>query len=284
MIRCVVCICFLFISMPLAAEDSDARAVRDQDFVADYFSPADEGRYGVIVLSGSGGGKAEEFARRIVTMGYPVLSLSYFEDGPLPEALELIPLEYFDAPKRWLMNRPETKSDGVILVGLSKGAELALLLATEDPEIKGIVAVAPSSVVWAGIPLDRSKITMASSSWSRNGNPVDFVPYIPRDGLRTAGLDAMRFWHIAALTDKDTVEKALIKVERIASPILLISGSEDSAWPATAMSAAICKRANQNSDPENCRHLDYADGDHLLTNHKPAVNKEISAFLNALSP
>lgn len=277
---------FIFLLMTLIAsassnaEDANPYAVNNVDFVADYFPAKSKDKYGVIILTGSAGGKAESMTKRIVEMGYPVLSLSYFKDGPLPEALEMIPLEYFEAPKKWLMEQEGTKDDGVILLGLSKGAELALVLASEDPDYKAVIALGSSSVIWAGIPKDTSTITSASSSWSKQGKPLDFVPYIERDGLKAAGLGGMLFWHTAALANAQAVNKALIKVENITSPMLLISGGDDGSWPSTAMSAALCERAN--SKVQNCTHINYENGDHLLDNEIAAVNKEIFEFLYSI--
>ena len=49
----------------------------------------------------------------------------------------MIPLEYFDAPKKWLKDRLETRNNGVIVIGVSKGAELSLLLASNNQDYKG---------------------------------------------------------------------------------------------------------------------------------------------------
>ena len=48
------------------------------NFDADYFPSKTTENYGVILLTGSSGGKGNEMAKRIVNMGYPVLSLAYF--------------------------------------------------------------------------------------------------------------------------------------------------------------------------------------------------------------
>ena len=113
------------------AQGTEPVAVTGVSFDADHFAAESNGRYGVIVLTGSGGGKANDAARLIAEMGYDVLSLAYFDRAGselVPETLEMIPLEYFDAPKKWLMERGNTRDDGVVLYGLSKGAELALVL------------------------------------------------------------------------------------------------------------------------------------------------------------
>lgn len=277
----------VFSSSVLKAEDANSHAVKGVIFNADYFPSDSTGKYGIIVLTGSAGGKANGYAKKLSALGYNVLSLAYFhnriDDGIVPDALEMIPLEYFEAPKKWLMDRPETRNDGVIVYGLSKGAELALVLASHDADYKGVIAIGPSSVVWAGIPRDRSKLTSASSSWSLKGNPLPFVPYIPRDGLKMAGLNKFVDWHTASLINSEAVEKALIKVEKIRSPILLLSGGKDLSWPANRMAIAVCKKANAAQEEDLCTHVNYEDAPHMLGEPNVAAEAEIEKYLSKTS-
>ena len=244
------------------------------NFDADYFAGGSDNKPGVIVLTGSGGGKANDSAKRIADMGYNVLSLSYFDRGGsdhVPETLELIPLEYFEAPKNWLSER----SDGVILYGLSKGAELALTLASHDADYRAVVALAPSKVVWQGNPKDFSKIMESPSSWSKDGEGIAFVPYISRDEQKKLGIDNR---HAASLTNEAAVREALIKVENIKAPLLLLSGGQDQSWPATDMANEVCARASG-----NCEHISFPEGDHLLSNYKVTYFAEIAKFLTQFS-
>jgi len=123
--------------------------VKGVPFDADYFAKGSAETLGIIVVAGSGIGKDNGTTKRLSHMGYNVLSLAYYDQGDnpyVPETLELVPLEYFNAPKVWLVER----SNGVVLFGLSKGAELALVLASYDPDYKAVIALAPSKVVWQG--------------------------------------------------------------------------------------------------------------------------------------
>jgi len=105
------------------------------------------------------------------------LSLACFDKSGsdhVPQTLELIPVEYLGAPKVWLSKR----SNNVVIYGLSKGAEFALLLASLCGEYDATIALAPSLVVWQGNPKDFSKLMQCPSSWSKDGASVPFVPYI----------------------------------------------------------------------------------------------------------
>lgn len=272
----------MLVSHFAVSQEVQQTAVENVEFDANYFASGSEGKYGVIVLTGSGGGKADYTAGRIAAMGYDVLSLAYFDrDGSefVPETLELIPLEYFEAPKRWLMERPNTRDDGVILYGLSKGAELALVLASFDEQYKAVVALAPSHVVWQGNPRDLSDIMSSPSSWSRQGQGLSFVPYISPEERDRLGFTNR---HAASLTNEAAVEAALIDVQDITGPILLLSGGADDIWPAARMADQICETVSSSGIP-SCSHITYEDGDHLLTNYQTESFAEVGQFLDLVS-
>jgi len=265
------------------ARDTEPTVVTGVGFDADHFASESNGRYGVIVLTGSGGGKANDTARLIAEMGYDVLSLAYFDragSALVPETLEMIPLEYFDAPKKWLMGRSNTRDDGVVIYGLSKGAELALVLASHDSDYKAVIALAPSHVVWQGNPKDFSDLMSSPSSWSWKGQPLPFVPYVSNEEKESMGFTNR---HAASLTNKVAVERALISVENIDAPILLLSGGMDASWPASKMGKEICSAANSSHADIPCTLLIYEEGDHLLSNYQTESFGAVAKFLQSVS-
>lgn len=264
------------------AQDIEPTSVTGVSFDADHFASESNDRYGVIVLTGSGGGKANDTARLIAEMGYDVLSLAYFDragSALVPETLEMIPLEYFDAPKKWLMERSNTRGDGVVIYGLSKGAELALVLASHDSDYKVVIALAPSHVVWQGTPKNFSDLMSSPSSWSWKGQPLPFVPYVSNEEKESMGFTNR---HTASLTNKVAVERALISVENINAPILLLSGGMDAAWPASKMGTEICSKVNSSHHDKSCTLLIYEEGDHLLSNYQTESFGAVSQFLQAV--
>jgi len=289
---------------PTAAQEATPLRVQGVDFVANYYAPtkSDTGqvtdkKYGVIMLTGSAGGFVSSEAKKFAALGHPVLSLAYFfrkkgknlpaDAGKIAHALEDIPLEYFDAPKKWLMARSETKMNGVIVIGYSKGAELALVLAAHDPDYKAVIAVAPSSVVWSGIAAE-GPITQSSSSWSLDGKPLPFIPYISREVFRHSdlGLYSMTNWHIASIasmTDAQALRDATIKVAKITVPLLLLSGGKDLAWPSNEMAMSICKKINAVQNNPTCHHINYPDAPHMLGDPTPDADREMSDFLKSVN-
>jgi len=256
-------------TFPTFAKTALVEKVKNSSFDADYYPGGDSTKHGIIILNGSGGKKWTSMAQRLAHHGYSVLALSYFnrgtDNGIVPDSLEMVPLEYFDAPKAWLKKQIETSNDGVILIGLSKGAELALVLSAHDSDYSGVIGLSPSTVVWAGIPKKMSTIMSAPSSWSYKGQGLPFVPYVTMSNLLKTGLkDKTSDRHIASIAAYDNIESALIKVEKIKSPILVLSGGRDDMWPANEMATNICVRANLNKKVANCTHFNYENASHLL--------------------
>ena len=223
--------------------------IAGNEFVADFYFTADStNKPGVLFLGGSEGGKPRTpFADLVASNGYPTLAVAYFRDKALPESLAMIPLEYFEKPIAWMLQNHRVGPGGIIVIGASRGAELALLLASVKLEIKGVIALSPSSVVWNGMPKEPPMVVC--SSWSFGGKPV---PYMPADLSRdlakevsAGGLQVVYQFFQGELAKKDLVSKAAIKVERIQGPILLASGGDDAIWPADTMGDAICFRLKE---------------------------------------
>ena len=57
---------------------------------------------------------------------------------------------------------------------------------------------------------------------------------------------------------------AVIKVERISGPILLISSKMDTLWPSELAAKKITERLRENDFRYPCRHLSYDHGSHLF--------------------
>jgi uncharacterized protein len=104
-----------------------------------------------VVLGGSYGGIPEGPARRLAENGLSAFALGYFGAPGLPAGLVQIPIEKLQQGIEFFRGR-FAGGRGVGVLGFSKGAELALLLAAgSEGAIARVVAVAPSHVVWFGL-------------------------------------------------------------------------------------------------------------------------------------
>ena len=234
-------------------------------------------RPAVLVLGGSEGGlfTARSIAPLLASRGYAVLGVGYFRRGEegletLPAALEDVPLERLEAARRWLLAQPGVVPDRLAIVGVSKGAEMALLAAAHFPWVDAAAAFAPSHVVWEGIP-GVGAVVAARSSWTLGGRPLPFVPWSAAAEQRgdrtrrTTGSSRLTEVHLESLAEAGTarIDAARIPVERGRAAILLVAGLDDARWPAAYAAAQIAKRMAAAGQDARLQVLDAATG-HLV--------------------
>lgn len=159
----------------------------DQDELFGNFYPAagntgisqDAPRPAVLLLGGSEGGLgsgAKQMALSLQEEGFTVLHLAYFGAPEQPDALERIPLELFDQALEWLKEQPGVDPERLAVVGASKGAEAALLVATRRSDLSAVVAGMPTNVAWNGIDWARNGQS-PYSSWTASGEEVPTMPF-----------------------------------------------------------------------------------------------------------
>ncbi len=238
------------------------------ELVADFYLAKEAAKKtGILLLGGSEGGKpAAQWAKYFAANGYPVLAPAYFKARGLPDTLELIPLEFGDRAIARLKQQAGHSIERIVVVGASKGAELALLLAARNPGIGGVIAISPSSVVWQGLPKSFWPPN-PKSSWSVHGEPVAFVPYDL--GERFDGADPLAIFKLyeRSLQQAEAVAPATIEVEKIHGPVLLLSGRDDALWPSTKMADAIRERLAARGFAYASEHVSYPDAGHTLDEH-----------------
>jgi hypothetical protein len=212
----------------------------------------------VLVLGGSEGGLqgSQPLAKRIAEHGLGALALAYFGAPGLPQTLENVPLESLEAGVDWVRKQPGMADKPLIVLGVSKGAEAALLLASHDARLCAVVAGVPSSVVWAGIDMAHPAVPVTAASWSLGGKSMAFVPYAEGS-----------FRGVRDLYERSLPQgppEAVIPVEKIRGPVLLISGKADTLWPSTPMAEAIMARLDAKHFGYAHRHLAYDNAGHAV--------------------
>jgi dienelactone hydrolase len=237
------------------------RRITEDGLLANYF-PAARRAPAVLLLAGSVGGLPpgmNNAAKALQSEGISTLYLSYFRGPGQNPRLELIPLEYFATALAWLKRQPEVDADRIAIVGGSKGAEAALLVAVRHPELKAVIAGMPSSVVWTGIVWGGSDTPIASS-WSERGTPLPHLPHTPFDASQGA---TMAENYSASLAMLPKHPEAAIPVERIAGRVLLVCGESDRLWPSCPMARQIEARLREHRRPAATL-LAYADAGHAV--------------------
>ncbi len=251
------------------AEDVEATVVHERGLSGLFFRPNAVGsRPSVIVVGGSSGGLmfASQVAALLASHGFASLALAYFGSKGLPEHLVEIPIEYFAHAMAWLSQQRGVASNGIAVVGRSRGAELALLLGSRFPTIRAVVAYCPSNVVWNGL---RAGTLAEASAWTESGRSLPFVP-LTSPSLSAQLQHALGRPPIAltpvfdAALDGPRPTEAFIAVEKTNGPVLLVSGESDEMWPATRMGDEIMQRLAAHAHPFASRHCHYASAGHLM--------------------
>ena len=192
---------------------------------------------GALVLAGSSGrldvGRADMLASR----GATALALRWFGGKGQPALPCEVPVETFTDAVGLLT----AECDRVVLIGLSYGAEAALLTAALDPGVDGVVALAPTDVVWEG--QHEHDDDPRRSKWTRAGEPVPFVP-LDRDWEPAEAVPAYveHYERSRELAGRDLVEAATIPVEDFDGDLVLVAGGEDRVWPSARAAGAIAGR------------------------------------------
>ncbi|MHB8512576.1 MAG: acyl-CoA thioesterase/bile acid-CoA:amino acid N-acyltransferase family protein [Actinomycetota bacterium] len=160
-------------------------------------------------------------ASDLADRGYPTLRVTYFGAPGLPDSPSYTPLEYFAKALRWLQRRSGVDPKRIVVLGIQKSSEAALLLGVHFPElVHGVVASNPNSVDLC------SERCRAGASWTLNGQPL---PYTSEYGD----------------PHPNDVPAAVIPVETIRGPIMTVCGNLDVVWPSCEFASAIQNRLTQ---------------------------------------
>ncbi|XP_037688282.1 acyl-coenzyme A thioesterase 1-like [Choloepus didactylus] len=188
--------------------------VREGRVRATLFLPPGTGTFpGIVDISGMGGGLLEYRASLLAGKGFAVMALAYYDYEDLPKHMETLHMEYFEEAVNYLLNHPKVKGPGVGLLGISKGSEICLSMASF---LKGITAavIISGSVVPLGVAVQYKGETLPPVSLNINQIKVT------EDGL----VDILDMFNIPL---KATDQKSIIPVERAKSTFLFIVGQDD---------------------------------------------------------
>lgn len=209
----------------------------------------------VVGFGGGEGGNAwatdrwKPIREKFLKNGYAFLAIGYFAAEGTPEQLDRISIEAIHQAIIEATKNPKIIDNRIAVIGGSKGAELALLLASYYTDINCVVALAPGNCAFPALTMGAS-----TSSWTYQNKEVPFVP-APWAAVPSMITKDMRSAFEIMLEDKEAVEKALIKIENINGPILLISAKKDEMWPSTEMSNQIVERLKAKQFPYVYEHI-----------------------------
>ena len=233
----------------LATADVERTTVQERGLAGEYFRPSGPGPHPtILMLGGSGGGMPLPWAALLASHGFATLALAYFRYAHLPAALAAIPLEYFETALGWMAAQAGVRGERPMVVGVSRGGELALLLGATFPQVAAVVAYVPSAYTHGALGGD----VAGQAAWTWRGQPLPFIRHAELPGNDDPAAIAAR-------------EAAAIPVERINGPILLISGTHDGLWPSSALSDEVMRRLAAQRHPYPDRHLRYEGAGHVFS-------------------
>ncbi|REJ05042.1 alpha/beta fold hydrolase [Microbacterium bovistercoris] len=191
--------------------------------------PADPTGTAVLLVAGSSGRVEVERAELLAAHGARVRAIRWFGgEGQRPAPHE-VPIELFAEQLDLLRD----EAGRVVIFGTSFGAEAALTTASLVP-VSGVIAVAPSSVVWAG-----AADGTWSSHWTHDARPLPAVGFDP-DWTPDSDPPSYRSLYASSMRRfPEDAAAARIRVEDVAGDVLLIAGGDDQVWPAVDFTRSI---------------------------------------------
>lgn len=255
----------------LAAEGVQRIEVRENGLVGTVYLPATEGPHpAVMILNGSGGGINEPRAALYASRGYIAFALAYFKAPGLSNYISNTPLEYFKQGLDWLRATYQPLNNFVAINGQSRGGELVLLLASLYPEdVSAVVAYVPGAVVHSGQNAADPKVGREGPAWLYHGKPITHI-WENNKTATWAPFDEGPAPHrhekavLTALQDEEAVERARIRVEKIQAPIILLSATDDGAWPSSLYSKMVVDHLENHNFKYDVRWVDTKDGGHAI--------------------
>lgn len=216
----------------------------------------------VLLLGGSEGGLGSGthvMALALQKEGFAVFHLAYFGAPGQSDALERVPLELFDEGLAWLKAQPGVDPARIAVMGASKGAEAALLVAARRPDLVAAIAGMPTSVAWNGVNW-ASGGQSEYASWTAGGQQVATMPF--GDWDQAQGIISV-YRKVEDPAHQAAAARAAIPVERARAKVLLVCGEAETMWPACPMARQVAARSTARRGPP-VTVLAYKDAGHFV--------------------
>lgn len=189
----------------------------------------------IVGLGGSEGGNAwdsdywKKTRDELIAKGYAFLAIGYFGGKGTPDTLNKISINQVHDAILTAAKNKQINRRRIAIIGGSRGADLALLIGSYFKDITCVVAIVPSHVAFPG---HTSHFT--TSAWTYNNKELPFVP-VNDEAVPFLMKRDLRGTFTAMLKDSIAEKKALIRVEKINGPVLLMSATQDDHIPGVDM-------------------------------------------------
>ncbi|XP_039200183.1 bile acid-CoA:amino acid N-acyltransferase-like isoform X2 [Crotalus tigris] len=213
------------------------------------FLPPDSGPFpGLIDLFGGAGGLIEFRAGLLASKGFAVLALAYFAYDDLPQTLEVVDLEYFEEACRLLLKNPKVRGPGLGIIGLSKGAEIALAMSTFLKEVVASVCINGPTIL--STPLHFHDVSIPGASYSSEKLLINEMEL------------ATIYYYLGHPLD-EKYEVSTIPVEKAQGHVLFVVGEADQSFNSRVFAEAALAREKKHGK-NHCSLLFYPGAGHLI--------------------
>ena len=184
----------------------------------------------------------------LASHGFVVLALAFYAYKDLPDSMMNLELEYFIEAAQWLAKHDKVHQNGIGIVGVSYGAQIALQVAAESSLVSATVGISPFHSVFMPVTYMGRRIGCREEMTFEVAKVVD-------DNTRL-GRDTIDY-------DSEEVMKNEIEVEKIKGKVLLICGDDDQSCNTTESANRMEMRLALHKRPALMR-LDYPATGHLI--------------------
>jgi dienelactone hydrolase len=223
----------------------------------------DAHRPGLLVLGGSDGGAPRAIAQQFAMLGYPVFAQVYVDPHRSGAPFRRIPVERLTSGLELLAGTTCVDPRRLSVIGVSKGGEAALLLASRVPELSAVIGITASGIMFQSPGRHRG------GSWSEAGREL---PYARFPSMRLAaallrhrdGERGVRFDGVYRAAAERAGDEVVIPLEHSRAHLLLFSGEQDALWPASMLAQRAVNRARASDHDRLVEHVRYPDAGHDL--------------------
>lgn len=253
--------------------------VEKEGFYGIFHPAADvEEKKAVIVVGGSEGNEniPMNVGKQFAENGIPALGICYWNVPGLPDQLIRVPLEPFEKAVDWLRKKGYEK---IFIYGISKGGELALLVASLIPEICGVVALSPIHCIWGGMKGNKgilNKTFTKQSEFTWRGKDFPCMIAELKYGPAIKNFILHRQFELAYMYEnplENFDENTAIPVENINGDILFIYAENDLMWPSKKAVTYMCSRLKDKGWRHNFTVLSYEKASHIMVPLDPPALK-----------
>ena len=206
---------------------------------------------GIVEFFGGGGNLTEIKGSLLASHGFATFSLAFFGYDDLPKLADDYDCGYFEDAAIWLSGRPEVSQGGIAAMSVSGGTQFLFTLAVHRQDlIKAVVAVSPLlCFFWDCFYKERFYPGIRCDLKMPSKNDQGHVVF--KDVLLNG-------------VPENRESPAIIPVEEVSCPILLVYGTDDLCFPAEYNVERIVERLREHGKEDQCTAIGYPGAGHLI--------------------